>query len=136
MQRHQYNLGVIGNCAYTAHIDTTANVRWLCWPQFDSRFVFGGLLDHEKGGDCFVRPDSENFSAQQYYVANTNVLCTEFKCSDGHFKVLDFAPRFRQYDRYYKPLMMVRKIQLVAGQPLVRVVCRPVSEYGEVFPAP
>lgn len=44
-----YNAGLIGNCAYLAHINKNTNVTWLCWPRFDSTFVFGSLLDKEKG---------------------------------------------------------------------------------------
>lgn len=30
MTRHTYDMGIVGNCAYLAHIDTLARVRWLC----------------------------------------------------------------------------------------------------------
>jgi len=134
MSRHTYNYGLIGNCAYLALVDTEANVGWLCWPRFDSSFLFGGLLDQEKGGEYSIKPATENYQTNQYYIENTNILVTEFFCVDGEFKVVDFAPRFFQYERYYKPLMFARRVIPLKGTPRVRVVCRPRGEYGELEP--
>ena len=134
MDKHTYDLGIIGNCAYMAHINLNANIVWMCWPQFDSSFIFGGLLDDEKGGEFSISPHNKDFKTKQEYIENTNVLTTEFSSADGNFKVTDFAPRFFQYDRQYKPLMLIRKIQPVSGSPRVKVVCRPMAEYGEVIP--
>ena len=41
MIKHTYDMGVVGNCAFLALIGTDTAVRWLCWPRFDSSFVFG-----------------------------------------------------------------------------------------------
>ena len=134
MTRHAYNLGVIGNCAYMALIDKKACVQWMCWPRFDSSFIFGGILDNKKGGKFSITPSIENFNTKQYYIENTNVLSTEFESGDGKFVVTDFAPRFVQYDRIYKPLMLIRKIEPISGIPRVRITCKPVGNYGEIIP--
>lgn len=128
--RHVYHSGIIGNCAYMAHIQKDSNVSWLCWPSFDSSFIFGGLLDDNKGGRFSVQP-SGDFTSKQYYIENTNVLRTEITTADGSYRITDFAPRFRQYERYFKPLMFVRKIEPLADNPRIRVVCNPVSAYGQ-----
>ena len=47
--------GLIGNCSYSALVDA-GRVVWLCWPRFDSSFVFGSLLDAERGGTFAVEP--------------------------------------------------------------------------------
>ncbi|GIV36141.1 MAG: glucoamylase [Cyclobacteriaceae bacterium] len=130
---HKYNMGIVGNCSYMAYIDTAANVKWMCMPRFDSDFVFGSLLDARKGGEFSVTPEG-NYQSKQYYIANTNVLCTEFECAGGRFRVLDCAPRFSQFDRYFKPLMLVRKIELLEGNPQLRVRCNPVINYGKDRP--
>jgi GH15 family glucan-1,4-alpha-glucosidase len=65
MVRHTYQTGIIGNCAYLAHINKNTNVDWLCWPRFDSSFVFGGLLDNELGGEFSIRPAGE-YTSKQY----------------------------------------------------------------------
>ena len=129
MKRHIYQTGLIGNCAFLAHIHKNTNVEWLCWPRFDSSFVFGGLLDKEKGGEFTVLPEGD-FTTEQYYLENTNVLCTEVTCATGRYRLYDFAPRFQQYDRFFKPLMLMRKIEVLEGTPRVRVICRPRYNYG------
>ncbi|UOQ96537.1 glycoside hydrolase family 15 protein [Hymenobacter sp. 5317J-9] len=129
--KHTYDMGLIGNCAFLGLIKMDTSVAWLCWPRFDSSFVFGSLLDTKKGGEYSVKPAHGEFQATQYYLENTNVLCTEIEAADGSYRVTDFAPRFAQYDRYYKPLMFIRKLEPLAGSPRVRVVCDPVGEYGQ-----
>lgn len=133
---HQYNFGIIGNCSYLSYIDREANVTWQCWPRFDSSFIFGGLVDEEKGGYFYIKPDSEQYYSRQYYLPNTNILVTEFRCSDGAYRVIDFAPRFILYDRWYKPVMLVRKVELLGGTPKIRVGCSPRDQYGALEPKP
>lgn len=134
MARHTYNYGLIGNCAYLSLIDTDSNIGWLCWPKFDSSFLFGGLLDKEKGGEFTIKPATEHYSSHQYYMENTNILVTEFHCDDGSYKVVDFAPRFMNYEREYKPLLLARRVVPLSGTPRIKVVCRPKGDYGETEP--
>ncbi|HZY38785.1 MAG TPA: glycoside hydrolase family 15 protein [Mucilaginibacter sp.] len=130
MKRHTYNTGLIGNCAYLAHINKNTNVDWLCWPRFDSTFVFGGLLDEQKGGAFSILPAGD-FTSHQYYLENTNVLITEITLENGSsYRVTDFAPRFQEHQRYYKALMLIRKIEPLNGSARVVVKCEPVSDYG------
>ncbi len=129
---HKYNMGVIGNCAYMAYIDDQASVQWLCWPRFDSGFVFGGLLDKDKGGTFTIVPEGNRFSTEQHYLQNTNILHTDFETTDGAFRVTDFAPRFLQYDRYFKPLMFIRKIEPLRGTPSIKISCEPTGDYGNI----
>jgi GH15 family glucan-1,4-alpha-glucosidase len=133
MAQHRYNMGIVGNCSYMAYIDTEANVKWMCMPRFDSTFLFGSLLDSKKGGVFSVTPEG-NFQTRQYYIPNTNVLATEFTTANGKFRVLDCAPRFYQFERFFKPLMLVRKIELLEGSPALKVKCQPVGAYGAVVP--
>lgn len=71
---HKYDMGIVGNCSFMAYIDTAKRVQWMCMPKFDSSFIFGGLLDKEKGGDFSVIPQDDNFTSHQYYCRNTNIL--------------------------------------------------------------
>ncbi len=134
MERHQYKQGIIGNCAYLAHINNEADISWMCWPKFDSSFIFGSMLDDEKGGHFYIKPNSDHYDCNQYYMTNTNILCTEFNAPDGKFRVTDFAPRFWQYERHFKPLMLFRKIEPLEGNPEIVVSCEPVGNYGEIKP--
>jgi GH15 family glucan-1,4-alpha-glucosidase len=133
MKDHQYRMGIVGNCSYLAYVDDKASVRWMCWPRFDSSFIFGSLLDEKKGGEFSITPDGE-FKSHQYYLTNTNILCTEFECAEGKFRVIDCAPRFSQYERVFRPLMLVRKIEVLAGKPVVRVRCNPTMDYAAKVP--
>jgi GH15 family glucan-1,4-alpha-glucosidase len=81
MKRHTYDYGVIGNCGFTAHIHKDTNIAWMCMPRFDSSFLFGSMLDSKKGGEFSIKPDMERFHTNQYYIENTNVLCTDV---EGH----------------------------------------------------
>ena len=129
---HKYNFGIIGNCSYLAYIDAEANVVWMCMPKFDSSFIFGSLLDTKVGGAFSVKPASDKYSSRQHYLENTNIISTEFTSSDGKFRVIDFAPRFQQNGRYFKPTMLIRKIEPLSDRPTIRVKCNPVSDYGKV----
>ncbi|MGN6178980.1 MAG: trehalase-like domain-containing protein, partial [Mucilaginibacter sp.] len=132
MKRHTYDTGIIGNCGFIAHISKNTNVEWLCWPRFDSTFIFGGMLDKHKGGEFSILPEGK-FSSHQYYLENTNVLITDITLDDKtKYRITDFAPRFHSFQRYYKPLMLIRKIEAIDGSPRVKVKCEPVSEYGKV----
>src|ERR1700679_1827259 len=132
MERHTYQTGIIGNCAFLAHINKNTNVEWLCWPRFDSTFIFGGLLDKKKGGEFSILPNTK-YTSHQYYTENTNVLITEITISDTEkYRVTDFAPRFFENQRYYKALMLIRKIEPIEGSPRVVVKCEPMSDYGNV----
>lgn len=136
MQRHTYDYGVIGNCAFIAHIHKDTNVSWMCWPRFDSSFIFGNMLDEDRGGEFSIRPVEKEFTTHQFYVENTNILCTEVRTDTGMYRISDFAPRFYQTDRYYKPLMLVRKIERVQGNPRIVVKCKPRGDYGNIIPEP
>ncbi|MBL7719720.1 MAG: glycoside hydrolase family 15 protein [Flavipsychrobacter sp.] len=128
-QRHIYDTGIIGNCAFIAHVHKNTNIAWLCWPRFDSSFIFGGLLDEEKGGHFSILPEGE-FTSTQQYIENTNILETIVDAPDGKYKVTDYAPRFQLYERFFKPLMLIRKVEPISGHPRVKVCCKPIGDYG------
>ncbi|MGE0172265.1 MAG: glycoside hydrolase family 15 protein [Oligoflexales bacterium] len=121
--------GLVGNCQYNALIDRHGEVVWLCWPRFDSSFVFGSLLDGVKGGRYTIGPPSRPLG-DQAYITNTNILRTIFQEEDGAFEVIDFAPRFFLNHRYYKPNMLIRIVRPLSGSPQVKVSISPRYEYG------
>ena len=63
-EQHLYQTGIIGNCAFMAHVNKNTDISWLCWPRFDSPFVFGSLLDKNKGGEFSILPQGEYTSTQ------------------------------------------------------------------------
>ncbi|MDQ3671926.1 MAG: glycoside hydrolase family 15 protein, partial [Actinomycetota bacterium] len=121
-------LGIIGNCSYNALL-RDGSVEWLCWPRPDSSFIFGPLLDRERGG-AFSVEGVDATEVEQAYVENTNVLRTVFRGPSGEFELFDFAPRFQLYQRFFKPSMLIRILRPLSGEPRARVRCRPTYDYG------
>jgi GH15 family glucan-1,4-alpha-glucosidase len=117
-------LGLIGNCQYSALISRAGDVAWCCLPQFDSAPVFSTLLDEIAGG-CFSVTTANGAPGVQRYLDNTNVLETTFRTHDGAFRLIDFAPRFVQHDRLYRPTRLCRVVEPIDGTPWVRVRCEP-----------
>lgn len=131
MEKHIYGSGLIGNCAYLAHVEKNTNISWLCLPRFDSDFIFGSMLDKNKGGEFSILPESSEFDCHQQYLENTNILETTISYEEHAYKVTDFAPRFHNYGRYLKPLMVIRKVEPVKGSPRIKIKCVPVSNHGK-----
>jgi GH15 family glucan-1,4-alpha-glucosidase len=123
---HKYGMGVVGNCAYMAYVDTLGDVRWLCMPRFDSYPLFGSLLAGQGGGVFSVAPP-EARPVAQYYQENTNVLCTEVDVPGGRIRITDFAPRFAEHGRRFRPNMLFRKLEPMSGTPRIHVRCRPMT---------
>jgi GH15 family glucan-1,4-alpha-glucosidase len=117
------DLGLIGNCQMSALVERTGSVVWCCLPRFDSEPVFGRLLD-ESGGEFSIAPAGGEPGVQRY-LDNTNVLETTFETATGRFRIVDFTPRFLQYDRIFRPTQLVRIVEPIDGQPAIRVRCEP-----------
>jgi GH15 family glucan-1,4-alpha-glucosidase len=118
------DLGLIGNCQFSALVERTGSVVWCCLPRFDSEPVFSTLIDAAGGSDFLVGPAGGEPGTQRY-IENTNVLVTTFETPTGALRVVDFAPRFLQYDRAFRPTQLVRIVEPLSGTPRIRVRCRP-----------
>lgn len=118
------NLGLIGNCQFSALVENTGAIVWCCLPRFDSEPVFSTLLDHEAGGVFVVAP-ADGTRGTQRYIENTNVLETRFESAEGAFRVLDFAPRFLQFERAFRPTQLFRIVEPLHGTPRIQVRCEP-----------
>ena len=114
-------LAIIWNCSYSALLKE-GSVEWMCWPRPDSSFVFGPLLDRDQGG-AFAIEGIDASDVEQSYFENTNVLRTVFRGEGGEFELIDFAPRFNLYDRFFKPSMLIRILRPLSGEPRARVRC-------------
>jgi len=117
-------LGLIGNCQFSALVDSTGSVVWCCLPRFDSEPVFSQLLDAQEGG-AFLVGAAEGEPGEQAYIENTNILETTFKTRSGSFRVIDFAPRFLQHNRMFRPTQLFRIVEPLDGAPRIRVSCDP-----------
>jgi GH15 family glucan-1,4-alpha-glucosidase len=127
-------LGLVGNCQFSALVHRTGSVVWCCLPRFDAEPVFSALLDAERGGQFLVGP-AEGGEGDQRYLENTNILETVFTTPTGRFRVLDFAPRFVQNDRAFRPTQLFRIVEPLEGTPRVRIACQPRLGWSQAVPA-
>ncbi len=118
------DLGIIGNCQFSAIVRNSGEIVWSCMPRFDSDPVFSTLLDAADGGKFVIGP-ADGEAGVQSYVENTNILRTVFETSSGRFQVLDFAPRFIEHGQTFMPTQIFRIVEPLDGAPRVRVLCDP-----------
>src|SRR5436305_1623684 len=104
------DLGVIGNCQFSALVHNSGEIVWCCLPRLDSDPVFSTLLDRENGGRFRIGPADGEFGTQSY-TPHTNILETTFQTSTGSFRVIDFAPRYLQYGRAFRPSQLIRIVE-------------------------
>lgn len=123
------NLAIVGNCAFSALIDRQATVMWACMPRFDGPPVFASLLEGSRPerDRSFFDVQIEGFeSSEQHYLTNTPVVATTLKDNaGGAIEVIDFAPRFMQYGRCFRPMALVRILRPAKGHPRIRIRVRP-----------
>src|SRR3954471_21253513 len=131
------DLAVIGNCTISALVDRRAQIVWSCFPRFDGDPVFSALLDSPEG-----QTDAEQkgifaidmvgmVSCEQSYLENTAVLVSRMTDSFGNIiEVTDFAPRFKHFDRTFRPPLLLRRVTPLKGRPRIRIRLRPHYEWG------
>ena len=129
-------LGVVGNSVIAALVDPLGRIVWMCYPRLDGDPVFCSLLNGDEQSDgAFTIELAGQTSAQQRYVDNTAILETELRDSNGAaIRITDYAPRFKQYDRIFRPPMLIRRVEPVSGLPTVRIRARPRFDYGAIAP--
>ncbi|AEG94763.1 glycoside hydrolase family 15 protein [Ramlibacter tataouinensis] len=129
------DLGVIGNCAYSALVDARGGIVWCCLPRFDGDPVFNSLLDPSENG-AFWTIELEDFErSEQFYEPNTAVLHTRLYDRQGQgIEITDFAPRFVNRGRTFRPLTLVRRVKVLGGSPRMRVLLRPRFDWGRQKP--
>jgi GH15 family glucan-1,4-alpha-glucosidase len=139
MTASHLNLGVIGNCQIGSLIDEYGKHVWTCLPRFDGDPMFCALLrdDPEEARQGFFLIELEGcVQTSQRYLRNTAILETELATAEGaRLRILDFSPRFRLFGRNFHPAMLIRIVEPIAGQPVIRVRLRPLTAFGERVPA-
>ena len=129
------DIGVVGNCQFSALADRRGEIVWCCMPRFDSEPIFSTLLDAEAGGRFRIRP-ADGETGTQHYVQNTNILETDFQTSTGSFRVIDFAPRFIQFGRAFHPTQLIRIVEPIEGTPRISAICEPRLGWSQDRPSP
>jgi GH15 family glucan-1,4-alpha-glucosidase len=127
-------LGLVGNCQFSAVVHNSGDVVWCCLPQFDSEPIFSTLLDETDGGRFQIGPEGGG-SGVQRYTLHTNILETVFHTATGSFRVIDFAPRFMEFGRAFRPTMLIRIVEPIEGTPRISVICEPKLGWSKTRPS-
>jgi GH15 family glucan-1,4-alpha-glucosidase len=125
------DLAVIGNGRTAALVDPLSRIVWWCFPRFDGDPIFSRLLagDEEKGFCEVVLHGMVAHSSE--YVRNTAIVSTILTDDKGaSVRITDFAPRFFEYHRIYRPPQIMRIIEPITGLPRITIRVRPTSSYG------
>ena len=130
------DLAAIGNCTWAGLIDPVGRLVWACFPRFDSPPLFPALLgDGDSDEGVFAIDLVDRVSSEQYYDGHTAILVTVLRDASGSaVEIRDFAPRFSQHDRMFRPTMLVRRVRPIEGEPRIRIVLRPSAGYGADLP--
>ncbi len=124
------NYGIIGNCKSAALISDMGAIDWCCLPHFNSSSVFAKILDKNIGGTMEIIV-SDDYTIEQKYLKNTNILRTRFTNGLNQFDMLDFMPRYKaENGGYYNPPDIIRYLKLISGKPELRVNYKPKLRYA------
>jgi GH15 family glucan-1,4-alpha-glucosidase len=125
------DMGMVGNGSFAALVDAHARVVWGCVPAFDGDPAFCALLSPTRDGGDFAIELEGFVRAEQQYIQNTAILRTVLHdANGGAVEITDFAPRWRQHERFYHPVMLVRSLRALSGTPRIRVRLRPLGGWG------
>src|SRR5215470_13081685 len=117
------DLAAIGHCIVASLIDRQARHVWYCHPRLDGDPVFSALIN---GND----PDAGYWDVElrgmidsrQNYLSNSAILVTHLSNREGdEIRITDFAPRFKHYGRIFRPNQLIRRIQPVRANPVIRL---------------
>ena len=141
------SLGVIGNCTFSALIDSRGRIVWCCLPRFDGDPVFNALLQPGPGapgssskaaaaGSSSFGIEIEDFAeSRQWYEPNTAVLRTQLIDKAGQaIEITDFAPRYYSRSRFFRPMTLVRRVKPIVGAPRIRVMLDVRFDWGRRQP--
>lgn len=121
-------LGIIGNGTIAALVSKAGEINWLCLPRLDGEPVFNSLLG---GQGRFSVELTGQYSATHSYCRNTAILETLLEAEDGSaIQITDFAPRFVDRGRMFRPTSVVRRITPLRGMPRVRLVLKGETARG------
>jgi GH15 family glucan-1,4-alpha-glucosidase len=114
-----------------ALVHREGSIDWLCLPRFDSPWIFGRMLDWNRGGYLRVAAEHGSVAGRQYRTGS-NVLETTWINGRDQAQVIDFMPVHpaRQRRRAPQSLRLLRLIQPVRGALRWRIEFRPAFDYG------
>ncbi|MEL6365270.1 MAG: glycoside hydrolase family 15 protein [Pseudomonadota bacterium] len=121
-------LGLVGNGRVAGLIDEHGSYAWLCLPRFDGEPVFNRLLGGDGRFDITLRGVVRS---EQAYLKNTGVVETILEAEDGSkIRIVDFTPAFRDRGRMFRPASVCRRVEPLAGMPIVSFRLAPDTGRG------
>lgn len=121
-------LGIIGNGTVAGLINEDGVLVWMCLPRLDGEPVFNALVG---GAGQFGVTLAGQSAARQTYRHNTAVIETVLEADDGSaIMITDFAPRFHERGRLFRPSSMVRRITPLRGMPKIAIGLQAQSGRG------
>src|SRR5262245_20594527 len=130
MTDYGLDLAIIGNGRTAALLEPGSRLVWWCFPRFDGDPVFCRLLagDDDKGFSDVVLEGLADVKSE--YLRNTPIVITTLTDNKGGaIRITDFAPRFQNLDRIYRPPQLIRIIEPIAGLPRITIRFRPTYNY-------
>jgi GH15 family glucan-1,4-alpha-glucosidase len=128
------DLALIGNCTVAALLNGAGSIVWCCMPRFDSTPVFDALLHSPRGlpTDGSMSVELEDLARfEQAYDSGTAIVRTQLWDDRGQgIELTDFAPRFMNRARVFRPAQLVRRIRPLAGHPRIRISVRPHGNWS------
>ncbi|MGE0830993.1 MAG: trehalase-like domain-containing protein, partial [Hyphomonadaceae bacterium] len=137
MKEGDLDLAPIGNCAVSALLDANACFVWACVPRVDGDPAFSALLSGRDAVDegtsgVWAIDVEDRVETTQSYERNSAILRTTVRDKRGGvLEIIDFCPRFRRYNRVYRPLAFARILKPIAGAPRIRMRLAPTANWGE-----
>jgi len=126
---------MIGDLRSAALLSKQGSIDWMCLPRFDSPWIFGRLLDWEKGGYLQLCPTGEALAYRQYR-RDSNVIQTVWGGDHARMRVVDWMPIAVKNKRLKPPesLRLIRMMQPIAGSTDWRLTFKPRFDYGRRLP--
>jgi hypothetical protein len=136
--RANLELALIGNGTVGALVDPRGRIVWCCMPRFDSPPVFDALLHSANGlaDEGAMSVELEGLArCEQAYEPGTAIVRTRMWDRAGQgIELVDFAPRFVNRDRMFRPAQLVRRLRPLSGHPRVRITVKPRGDWGATPP--
>jgi len=126
---------MIGDLRSAALLSKQGSIDWMCLPRFDSPWIFGRLLDWDRGGYLELCPPGEALAYRQYR-RDSNVIQTVWSSDHARMRVVDWMPIAVKNKRLRPPesLRLIRMMQPIAGSTDWRLTFKPRFDYGRQLP--